>query len=77
MELLQGVEAVRNDGRRMMAGITWTMEVMPKIGGKLDSERLANFMKRARVHHGTAFAIYPRAGRRMVFLLFLQDRRLV
>ncbi len=52
LALLQGLEAVRNDGRRMMAGITWTMTVMPKLGGTLDPERLGNFMKDARKHYG-------------------------
>jgi hypothetical protein len=59
MELLQAVEAVRNDGRRMMAGISWTMTVMPKLGGKLDPERLATFMKNARDHYGNCVRQLP------------------
>ncbi|MDO9338494.1 MAG: hypothetical protein Q7T61_19035 [Caulobacter sp.] len=60
MELLQAVEAVRNDGRRMVAGISWTMTVMPKLEGRLDPTRLANFMRDARKHYGNCVRELPR-----------------
>ena len=59
MELMQAVEAVRNDGRRMVQGIAWTMTVMPKLGGKLDPERLTIFMKGARDHYGNCVRELP------------------
>lgn len=60
MELLQAVEAVRNDGRRMVQGISWTMSVMPKLGGRLDPTRLTTFMRNARHHYGNCIRDLPR-----------------
>lgn len=60
MELLQAVEAVRNDGRRMVSGIRWTMSVMPKLQGQLDPTRLATFMRNARKHYGSCIRELPR-----------------
>jgi hypothetical protein len=60
MELLQAVEAVRNDGRRMVSGISWTMSVMPKLQGQLDPTRLAAFMRNARKHYGNCVRELPR-----------------
>ena len=59
MELLQAVEAVRNDGNRMLAGVSWTMTVLPKLGGELDPERLTRLMKNARTHYGNCVRRLP------------------
>jgi hypothetical protein len=50
--LLQGVEAVRSDGRRMLSGIDWSMRVLPNLGGTVDQERRKLFMDMARRHYG-------------------------
>lgn len=52
MQLLDGVEAVRADGRRMLSGIAWSMTVLPKLHGTVDKERLKEFMDSAPLHYG-------------------------
>ena len=59
MELLQAVESVRSDGRRMLAGIGWSMTVLPKLDGTVDKVRLAQFMDSARLHYGTCVRDLP------------------
>jgi hypothetical protein len=59
IELLQAVEAVRDDGLRMVAGINWTMRVLPNLGGRIDQERLRTFMTRARTHYGNCARPLP------------------
>ncbi|HEX3421786.1 MAG TPA: hypothetical protein VHS33_00070 [Sphingomicrobium sp.] len=59
MALLQAVEAVRSDGRRMLAGISWAMAVLPKLHGTVDKERLKMFMDDARMHYGTCARDLP------------------
>jgi hypothetical protein len=59
MELLQAVEAVRSDGRRMLAGISWSMTVLPKLGASIDRARLRLFMDSARLHYGTCVRDLP------------------
>jgi hypothetical protein len=51
-DLLQGVEAVRADGIRIMSGINWTMEVLPALHGTFDKSRTDFFMGDARAHYG-------------------------
>lgn len=50
--LLQAIEAVRSDGRRILAGVDWSMLVLPSLGGSVDPERLKGFMDVARLHYG-------------------------
>ena len=59
MALLQAIEAVRSDGRRMLAGISWSMTVLPKLRGTVDRERLKEFMDDARLHYGRCVRDLP------------------
>jgi hypothetical protein len=59
MQLLDGVEAVRSDGRRMLAGIAWSMTVLPKLRGTVDKGRLNLFMDSARLHYGSCVRDLP------------------
>lgn len=59
MALLQGVEAVRSDGRRIMSGIDWSMRVLPKLRGTVDEGRLKGFMDAARLHYGACVRNLP------------------
>ena len=59
LQLLSALEAVRQDGRRMGAGVNWTMGVLPKLGGKFDPVRMTNFMATARKHYGTCARDLP------------------
>jgi hypothetical protein len=58
-DLLQGVEAVRADGIRMMSGINWTMEVLPALHGTFDKSRTDFFMRSARLHYGKCVRDVP------------------
>jgi hypothetical protein len=58
-DLLQGVEAVRADGIRMMSGINWTMEVLPALHGTFDKSRSDFFMRSARLHYGACIRDVP------------------
>jgi hypothetical protein len=60
MELLEAVEAVRSDGRRMLSGINWSMTVLPRLGASIDKDRLKSFMDSARLHYGTCARDLPR-----------------
>lgn len=57
--VLGSVEAIRNDGVRMMAGINWAMSVMPQLHGRPDATRLNGFMKSARLHYGSCILDLP------------------
>jgi hypothetical protein len=59
MALLQAVEAVRSDGRRMLSGISWSMTVLPKLHGTVDKVRLEQFMSSARLHYGNCVRDLP------------------
>jgi hypothetical protein len=59
MELLQAVEAVRSDGKRMLSGISWSMTVLPKLHGIVDRSRLKQFMDSARLHYGRCVRDLP------------------
>ena len=59
LQLLSALEAVRQDGRRMGAGVNWTMTVLPQFGGKFDPVRMTNFMNTARKHYGTCARPLP------------------
>ena len=58
-ELLQGVEAVRADGLRMMTGINWTMSVLPALHGTFDKSRTEFGMRAARLHYGSCIREVP------------------
>lgn len=58
-DLLQGVEAVRADGVRMMSGINWTMDVLPTLHGAFDRSRTEFFMRSARRHYGKCIRDVP------------------
>lgn len=58
-DLLQGVEAVRADGVRMMTGINWTMEVLPALHGTFDKSRTDVGMRDARLHYGKCIRDVP------------------
>lgn len=57
--LLQGVEAVRADGIRMMSGINWMMEVLPALHGSFDKSRTDFFMSSARRRYGACIRDVP------------------
>lgn len=57
--VLGSVEAVRNDGVRMIAGIGWAMTVIPMLHGRVDRQRYDRFMKTARRHYGTCIRELP------------------
>jgi hypothetical protein len=59
MALVEGVETVRSDGRRMMSGIGWSMSVLPRLSGRVDRIRLSEFMSSAKVHYGTCVRPLP------------------
>lgn len=58
-ELLQGVEAVRADGVRMMSGIDWTMKALPALHGAFDKSRTEFGLRRARLHYGSCIRDVP------------------
>jgi hypothetical protein len=58
-QLLQGVEAVRADGVRMMSGITWTMQALPALHGTFDRSRTEFGMRNARLHYGKCIREVP------------------
>jgi len=58
-DLLQGVEAVRADGLRMMSGINWTMSVVPALHGTFDKSRTEVGMRSARLHYGSCIREVP------------------
>jgi len=57
--VLGSVEAVRNDGVRMIAGIGWAMLVIPKLHGHVNRARYDGFMKTARLHYGSCIRDLP------------------
>ena len=57
--LLGAVEAVRNDGVRMISGIGWGMTVIPGLKGHIDPERLTALMRGARLHYGRCVRELP------------------
>ena len=59
MALVQGVETVRSDGKRMLSGIGWSMTVLPKLHGTVDPVRLDGFMTSARLHYGACARPLP------------------
>lgn len=59
LQLLSALEAVRQDGRRMGAGVNWSMTVLPKLGAKFDPIRMKIFMTTARKHYGTCARDLP------------------
>lgn len=59
LQLLSALEAVRQDGKRMGAGVNWTMRVLPKLGGKFDPVRMKSFMDGARKYYGTCARDLP------------------
>ena len=54
-----GAAAELLEGRRMLAGIGWSMTVLPKLDGTVDKVRLAQFMDSARLHYGTCVRDLP------------------
>lgn len=58
-DLLQGLEAVRADGVRMMSGISWTMQVLPKLHGTFDKSRTEFGIRNARLHYGRCIRDVP------------------
>jgi hypothetical protein len=59
IQLLQAVETVRADGKRMMAGIDWTMSVLPQLHGTFDNMRVDTFMRSARLRYGACARDVP------------------
>jgi hypothetical protein len=57
--VLGAVEAVRNDGVRMISGIGWGMTVIPQLHGHIDHDRLSALMKGARLHYGSCVRDLP------------------
>lgn len=59
IQMLQAVETVRADGKRIMSGIDWTMSVLPQFHGTFDKGRVDTFMRSARMHYGACARDVP------------------
>jgi hypothetical protein len=58
-QVLQAVEALRNDDRIMWVSAKWTIPQLKKLGGKLDPERMRYFMTNARGFYGACIKDLP------------------